>query len=333
MSVFRSILCISATILGIATNCMAQSGDETVYDFLRLPYNTRSIGLGGKHTALSNDEAGMWTHNPALLRDTLQSSVSFDAAPLTDGIWTAQASYTRSFKNIGALGVAIQHIGYGDIDATDQWGNSLGRQSANENALIITYSKMLAPFLYAGASIKPIWSHLTSYNSFGLCMDFGLVYRSSDNRLTASLAISNIGGQISSYDADGSTNHQTLRPQTSLTCAYTPQHAPFHLLLTVKDLSKWDLTPEGQNKIVFADCLLRHCIIGIEFQPAKSFYISAGYDQRKRRELRLSSVGGTAGLSWGIGLKIAKRFDLKYAMSRYHLAGTTNSIGISTTLF
>lgn len=333
MTSFRTILSCTATFLGIATTSVAQSNDETVYDFLRLPYNTRSIGLGGKHIVLSNDEPGMWTHNPALLRDTLHSYISFDAAPLTDGIWTAQASYTHKKENVGVFGIAFQHIGYGDIEATDQWGNFLGKQSANENTLILSYGKQLAPFLYAGASIKPVWSHLTSYNSFGLCMDFGLVYRSSNDNIVAGLAINNVGGQITSYDADGSTNHQTLRPQVSMTCAYTPQHAPFHLLLTVKDFRKWDLTPEGENKIDFADCLLRHCIIGVEFQPAKAFYVSAGYDQRKRRELRLSSVGGSAGLSWGIGIKIAKRFDIKYAMSRYHLAGTTNSIGISTNLF
>ncbi|MDO4462146.1 MAG: type IX secretion system protein PorQ [Bacteroidia bacterium] len=332
MSLSRVISCVVAIISIVAPLAMAQS-DETIYDFLRLPYSTRAIGLGGKHITLSNDEPGLWTHNPALLRDTLHAFASFDAAPLTDGIWTAQASYSRKISNIGTLGIAIQHIGYGNIDATDQWGESLGNMSANENALILAYNKQIAPYLYLGASIKPVWSHLTGYNSFGLCMDFGLLFRSRNNNISAALAISNIGGQITSYDADGSTNHQTMRPQVAITCALTPQHAPIHLILTVKDLHKWDLTPEYQKKIEFADCLLRHCIIGVEFQPAKSFYITAGYDQRKRRELRLSSVGGTAGLSWGLGIKIAKRFDLKYAMSRYHLAGTTNSIGISTKLF
>lgn len=331
MSIVRSILVFSAAFLSIATYSKAQS-DETVYDFLRLPYNTRSIGLGGKHATLSNDEPGMWTHNPALLQDTLHNHASLDAAPLTEGIWTAQASYSRKIDRIGMLGIAFQHIGYGDIDATDQWGASLGTKSSNENAILLTYSKMLAPNLSAGATFKPVWSNLTGYSSFGICMDFGLSFRSTDRRISAALAINNVGGQLSSYDADGSTNHQTLRPHVSMTYAYTPLHAPFHVLLTVKDFRKWDLTPEGQNKIAFGDCLLRHCIIGIEFQPAKAFYASVGYDQRKRRELRMSSIGGAAGLSWGIGLKLAKRIDIKYAMSRYHLAGTTNSIGFSMKL-
>lgn len=328
MSKLRSIFTLAAAFLGIATASVAQS-DETVYDFLRLPYNTRSIGLGGKHSVLTNDDPDMWTHNPALLQDTIHNHASFSAAPLTEGIWTAQASFAHKIERIGMLGIAFQHIGYGDIDATDQWGTSLGTKSSNENALLLSYSKMLAPNLSAGATIKPVWSNLTGYSSFGLCMDFGLSFRTTDRRISAGLTISNIGGQLSSYDADGSTNHQTMHPYVSMSCAYAPLHAPFHLLLTVKDFRKWDLTPDGEKKIDFGDCLLRHCIIGIEFQPAKSFYASVGYDQRKRRELRMSSVGGSAGLSWGIGIKIAKRFDVKYAMSRYHLAGTTNSIGIS----
>lgn len=328
---FRSISILCSALLCLNILCSAQS-DETTYDFLRLPYSTRSIGLGGKHNILSVDEPGMWTHNPALLHDTLSTSVSIDAAPLTDGIWTGQAAYAHNINRIGMVGVAFQHIGYGSIEAADQWGSSLGSKSAAENALLLTYSKRLAPNISMGATLKPVWSNLMGYSSFGLSVDFGLAFRTSDRRISAALTINNVGGQLSAYDADGSTSRHTLRPQVSMSCAYSPLKAPFHIILTVKDFRKWDLTPEGEKKIVFGDCLLRHCILGIEFQPAKAFYVSVGYDQRKRRELRLSSVGGTAGLSWGIGLHLAKRFDIKYAMSRYHLAGTTNSIGFSMKL-
>ena len=325
------------TILSVYTSIIAfcQQNDETVYDFLRMPFQSRSVGLGGRHCVTGEDEVGMWIQNPALLTDTLSGNVGFYASPLTDGIWTGAAVFAHHFESIGNMALAIQHIGYGSIDATDEYGSYLGKRSSHEDAISITYSKELAPGLNLGATIRPVWSSRAGKSSFGICMDFGILGQWKEGRLRTALSICNVGGQLSNYDADGSTSRESLRPYVSLGIVYKPEHAPFRMQLTIKDLHQWDLTPMETNssKLDFADNLMRHCIWGLEFQPVKVFYFSFGYDQRKRRELRISSAGGAAGLSWGLGVKIAKRLDFRYAMSRYHIAGTLNSIGLSARLW
>ena len=54
-----------------------------------------------------------------------------------------------------------------------------------------------------------------------------------------------------------------------------------------------------------------------------------GYNFKNRYELKPKSRPGTSGMSWGVGFKV-KRLKLNYAISKYHLSGSSNHITIST---
>jgi hypothetical protein len=47
--------------------------------------------------------------------------------------------------------------------------------------------------------------------------------------------------------------------------------------------------------------------------------------------MKVASKIGTVGISWGLGIKIYK-FQLAYARSAYHLAGSPNQITVSAKL-
>ena len=79
--------------------------------------------------------------------------------------------------------------------------------------------------------------------------------------------------------------------------------------------------------------LLKHFIVNAELLlgPKEGFVVRASYDFLRRRELKLNSIGGGMGISFGVGLRISK-FRLDYGRSIYHQAGANNHLSFSTNI-
>ena len=188
-------------------------------------------------------------------------------------------------------------------------------------------------------SIKPVLSHLESYQSFGIAIDAGVIYRSSDGLLTAGAALRNIGSQITAYHEDDNTH--SLTPDLQAGISYKPQHAPFRFSLTMQDLTNWNhnkivsKNSNGEFKTIkngsFAKELVHHAIFGMEFIPIRNFYIATGYNIARRNELKGSIKTGSTGWTWGAGFRVYK-FHVAYGSARYHLGGRTNFFTLSTNL-
>jgi hypothetical protein len=78
----------------------------------------------------------------------------------------------------------------------------------------------------------------------------------------------------------------------------------------------------------FGKQIMRHIVFGAEILPSENFIIRAGYNYQRRQELKFGERPGMVGLSAGFGLKI-KRFHLDYAISQYHLAGSSNLFSLT----
>jgi hypothetical protein len=68
-------------------------------------------------------------------------------------------------------------------------------------------------------------------------------------------------------------------------------------------------------------------IIGTELIPHKNFYISAGYNYQRRKELQIDSKVSTAGFSWGFGINTSF-LSLGFGRATFHLAGASNHVSI-----
>ncbi|MCQ2203826.1 MAG: PorV/PorQ family protein [Bacteroidales bacterium] len=215
------------------------------------------------------------------------------------------------------------------MDETDEYGVNMGTFNVQEAAIYLTYSRKMAPGLTMAATLKPIISKFAEYNSFGLAMDMGLTYRVMEDRLRAAIVLRNLGGQIKRYDGDEANEH--LDTDMKIGVVYKPLHAPFRFTMTLKDLFHWDLSIDRKKKIDFGDNLLRHLIMGVEFVPTRNVFVAFGYNHRQHKENRDSAVGGAAGISWGLGVRVAK-IDISYGMGKYHTAGAANSITLSTNI-
>jgi len=201
---------------------------------------------------------------------------------------------------------------------------------------------MVKRFIKGGVNIKPVYSHMEAYNSFGIVADVGITYYKTEENFATSLVLKNIGTQIKSYYKG---HHETVPFDIQLGISKKLAHAPFRVNLTAHHLNKWNLlydVPEKITQISFADETdtnkgevltdildnsLRHLIFGVELIPLKSFYVSLGYNHQRRQELKIYEKGGTTGFSWGFGLKL-KKMGISFARATYHLAGASNHFSV-----
>lgn len=320
---FFAIIC-----LGIGINAQSRSGN--VFEFLDLPSTSRLTALGGSHAVQGADDVGFVIHNPAMLRDSLSKSVSLNFTPLKGGVKSGSVAYVYHYDKIKAtIAIAIQYVNYGSFDEIDEWGCNQGKFIAQDAAVYMSCSRSLTPSFSMGASIKPIFGRYAEYGSVGIAMDLGCYYHHNNGRFRLGATIRNLGAQIKRFDDAEANEH--LYTDMRIGLSYKAEHAPFRFTVSMKDIFHWNLATNRQKGISFGDNLFRHFVIGTEFIPTRNFYVAFGYNQRQHKENRDSQVGGAAGISWGLGLRVAK-IDISYGMGKYHTAGAANSITLSTNL-
>lgn len=323
----KIIVAVAVMLTMEVHEALSQGRFGNVYDFLDLPTTARQTAIGGTHALIGAQESGFVFHNPAVLSDTLDKAIALNITPIAGGILHGSAAYAHHHDKVGTFSAGVQYINYGEFDWTTSEYEHLGTFGAQEVALYLSIARKITPHWTLGATVKPIFSKFEQYNSVGIAMDMGAMYRSQNKRFSAGVVLRNLGGQITTYHNDD--GHESLYTDLRLGVTYKPEHAPFRFTMTMKDLFHWNLSTNKDKDLHWGDNLMRHIVLGVEFMPIRNFFIGLGYDQRKRRELRGTS--GMAGVSWGFGLRVF-RIDIAYGCGKYHAAGAQNSISISTNL-
>ena len=317
----------------------AQRGGDGVYEFLNLTNSARVAAIGGNQVGMTDADLSFAYHNPAALTDTVNGYLTLNYASYFADINYGYAAYARTFKNVGNFSAGIHYINYGTFDRADEYGTINGTFSAAEYAILMTYSRMLSEKFHVGITFKPVISSFENYHSFGLAFDLGLMYISRNKLFNAGITLKNFGSQITTYNETTEPLPTDLQAGMSIKLA----HAPFRFSVTAQGLLNFDLTytlpDNGNNEPIviddntpgFGNKLMRHMVFGFEFAPSKNFYVSAGYNYRRRKELVVDAKASTVGFSWGFGFRVYK-FRFAYASAKYHLAGSSNLFSISTNL-
>jgi hypothetical protein len=333
---------ITGFLLLLCQVALAQKGGESTYSFLGLANAARVAALGGEVVSLNDDDINMVFHNPALLSPGMHNNFSLNYVNYFAGVNYGYASYAYSAGDIGNFGAGMHYVNYGTFDRTDELGNIEGTFRASEYALNLFYSRsILDSALTVGANLKPIFSSLEQYTSFGLALDLGVSYYLSSSLTSFGLVFKNMGTQITSYT--GTREQLPFEIQAGITQGLA--HAPFRFSLTFQHLEQWDLSytiqdddlsfSDGESEAsgfdVFADNLMRHVVIGTEFLLGKNFHIDLGYNYKRRKEMMVNSRPGMVGFSAGFGFRVSK-FHFSFGRASYHLAGGTSHFSLTTNL-
>jgi hypothetical protein len=315
----------------------SQTGGDNVYEFLNLTHSGLVASLGGTNVSLWGNDPNLVYHNPALLNNSMDKSLALNYVNYFAGINYGMTMYSKSYPSTGNFAAGITYLNYGSFKETDELGNITGTFSAAEYAFSFVYSKDIDSLFSVGGNLKPILSHLEKYTSFGFAFDIGAAYHSRDNLFSAGLVIKNAGLQITTYAGE---EREKLPFEIQAGVTQKLAHAPFRFSFTLRHLEKFDLIykyDDGSTTLSsgtssspmtdFFENAMRHIVIGTEIIPQKNFYLSAGYNYQRRRELQVDSKVSTVGFSWGFGINTSF-MSVGFGRATFHLAGASNHVSI-----
>ncbi len=283
--------------------------------------------------------------NPSLISPEMHKSIGLNFVDYFADTKFGYAAYGHHFEKLGSFAANMQFYNSGKFKYADQMGIQSGKFTANEMALNVGWARALDSTFRIGANVKVIHSQLESYASTGLAVDVAGSYLSKNGLFTASLILSNIGRQLTTYT--GVTEAVPFEIKAAI--SKRMQHIPLTFSVLFTNLQQWDLsyisplktttdpstgkkkTNEKTGVAGFADKAMRHVVLGAEFRPFKILRIRLGYNYQRRQEMTIDSKPGTVGWSWGFGIKVYK-FEVSYARSAYHLHPSFNFFSVSTNL-
>ncbi len=342
----RRLLFLLITIV-LTFPAAAQVGGNNTYEFLNLPISARVSALGGNIIGIKDNDLNVSLINPSLLSDSMSNNVALSYINYFADINYGYVAYAKHVKDVGNFSAGIHYLDYGKFIRADNTGVTDGTFGANEMSFNLAFAKSIIDTnLTVGATLKTIYSHLESYTSLGSAIDLGATYVRPSNGFAAALVVKNIGRQWKPY-VEG--NREELPFEIQIGLSKKPKHVPFRFSLVYENLEKWDLTyldpanppltedpltgePIKQNRgKIWGDKFMRHMVIGGEFILTKNFFLRAGYNYQRRKELKIPEKRGATGFSFGFGFRIYK-FHISYGRAVYHLAGPSNNFSVSMDL-
>jgi hypothetical protein len=344
------ILLISAPVVPIMfflilpLSLNGQTGGRA-YQFLEMTNSARIAGIGGTAASNNDDDLNFSFHNPSLLNSDMHHRLVLNYVDYYAGINYGYASFAVKMPKKGTFAGGVHYLNYGKFQGADENGNLTGTFRAADYSFNFYWALPLDSMLTAGIAVKSIYSDLESYKSTAVAFDIGISYNNPGKNFSAGLVVRNAGLQVSAYYPFGDREPMPFNIMAGITQGLA--YAPLKFYITAEHLEKWDLTYEIENEgtasdylespqkkgtfDVFFDRFMRHIVAGAEFQPGKNLVFRAGYNYRRRQEMKISSKPGMVGFSWGIGMKIS-RFRIDYARSSWHLAGGINYFSLSLNL-
>lgn len=324
-----------------------QIGGNNVYEFLNTSPSARITALGGNLITIRDNDLNLAYANPASLNKTMHQGIAFNYNFHVAGISEGYAAYAHHVDKLGlTFHAAAKFLSYGEFQATDEFGNINGTFQARDNAFVIGASRTLYENLSVGVNVKAISSTLETYNSFGLSSDLTVMYHDTSSQFNITLVAKNIGTQITRFN----DVREDLPFEMQIGISKMLKHLPFRWSIIYTNLNRWnvlfddpndeentliigDLETEDGPFEVFFDNLGRHFIVNGEFLfgKRKMFNIRFGYNHLLKKELEERTLKSIAGFSYGVGFRL-KMFQIAYGHTRYHLAGGTNHLSISTNL-
>ena len=311
--------CLSFFIFLFSVSSVFSQESSTTYNFLRLPVSAHVAAVGGDNITLTDDDATLIFHNPALINGVSDRSINLNYMTYMEGAKTASAAFVKGAGDRATWGVTGQYMDYGSIKQTSAHNEDLGTFSARDWAIGGTFAYALTNTLSGGITAKVISSHIAGYNSMAVGVDLGLNYFNEVSLWSLSAVARNLGGQVKAY-------HDTFERipfDLQVGVSKQLQGAPLRFHVTLSRLTDWD------------EAFGRHIAIGADVLLGSNIYVAAGYNFRRAYEMKISDEDGSsahgAGFSLGAGLSL-ERFKLHVAYGKYHVTTSSILINISYAL-
>ncbi|MEM6642483.1 MAG: type IX secretion system protein PorQ [Bacteroidota bacterium] len=306
----------------------AQIGGRAGFQALNLTSNPRTAALSGSAVSLADGDLSQFFENPAILDSVAEKDLFLHINPYFADVSILSAAYRFDIKRVQGFAVGVNYINYGDFQLTDESGQNLGSFGARDYVLALGKAHQLGP-VTLGVNLKFINNAIDSYSSSAFAADLGGIFRVNKN-WTFGMVISNMGFVVSG----NSPTRAHIPLDVSIGTSFKPEYMPLRFTVTSVNLTERNFSisdDEAGRTNSGLDKALRRVHLGAELLLSNHFQLLFGYHHKRKQELRLESLGGGAGFSYGLMLKI-KQIQLRFSRATFHAAGGTSFISLQTNL-
>jgi hypothetical protein len=278
-------------LIAIVLLSFGNSFSQNTYEFLRVNSSARAGALGGSFLTYF-DDADIIFFNPAGMKLSEDSPISFAFTKYLMDINLASLAYSTDIEGVGRFGTALQYINYGTFDKADEFGNRTGEFGAGEFAFLVGYAGALDENFYYGANAKIIYSSIADHSSSALALDLGLHYAIPKHKINIAFVVLNLGTQLSSF----LDTIEDLPIDVALGISKRLENLPLRLSLDFHKLNEK------------RDDFIKHFkafSVGAEFYLSKVFSLRFGYNNEKRDELKVGTTAGIARFNMGLGIQVS----------------------------
>ncbi len=304
-----------------STAC-AMAQQSGTFSFLDVPFSTKTVGMGNKNIS-SGGVVGALYQAPTLV----DSSVS----TLAGMSYGAYLNKTNNFQLIvpfklrsHQLVAGFSSIGYGQVDAFDPSGNSIGKQSAGSSVFSLGYSNTFGNFA-AGGNLKMALSNLGSYRASAIMVDAIVSFKHPKQAMVLSMLFKNMGVVLSDYTQ---SSNSSLPFDLQIGGSYKPEYMPVRFTLTGYGVNERLQQPYERAPSGGIDEVMSHINVAGELILSNNFNVFFGYNHKVRKELKLTNAGGGSGISYGMLIRV-KMIAFSYAKGSYHLGGKHHSLSLA----
>ncbi|MBQ0073271.1 MAG: type IX secretion system protein PorQ [Prevotella sp.] len=294
---------------------------QSVYNHLQLPTSAHGAALGGENISIIEDDASLALSNPALLSSVSHMTVGLGYMNYMSGAGLFSANYTHVINDKATIGGAATYLSYGSMTERDAYGAEMGTFTPSDLNIEGIFSYTLAKNLVGGIAAKFLYSKIGHYNSSALAVDLGLNYYQPTLDFSASIAVKNLGGQLSAFNDE----YEPLPINLSIGFSQRIHKTPLRVSLTFADLTHWDYS------------FLQHACIGLDVIIIPQFYIAGGVNLKRMQYMKVTNVAdgesSTHGAGWSVGCGLTlDRFKAHFSYGKYHMASQSLMFNLAYSL-
>lgn len=305
-----------------------QIGGQLGYQALNYTSNPRSAALAGSAISLADGDISQFFENPGVLDSVSSGNAFFHFNPYFADATTYSFAYSFDWNKLQNMSIGIQYLNFGTFQMTDETGLDIGTFSASDYVISLGKAHRVGP-MTLGVQLKFASSAIDNYSSSALVSDIGGVFHVNRN-WTMAMVIENLGFTM----ANSQVGDVPIPFDVKVGTSFKPEHMPVRFTLTSRNLTDRNLslneTSNGRSNKALENTLKR-INFGAELIFSQNFQLLFGYSHKRKQELRLNNIGGGAGFSYGLMIKV-KRMQLRFSRATYHAAGGTSFISLQTNL-
>jgi len=198
---------MKAIILAVLTLAVFASAGGHTAVFLNMPVGWRNIALGGSGVALGGDPIAGW-FNPAGIQKMRGAGVSSGYSVLALDRSMTYVSGGWNIQNDAAVALSWVHTGAGEIAGRNISGNYTDDIQYGEDAIFLTFSKVVTPNFNIAGNVKYIQARLDEMSTYVVGFDAGVYGEAMNKSLSWGAVYQNINMkyQWNSADVYGSGN-------------------------------------------------------------------------------------------------------------------------------